>query len=100
MTQINTNTESNTKNARIPSVRIIKMVRNVIKESETSLTEKQLMKRLPQPISSIDLRRVLRILSRNDYIGYTNKGTIIWTAADTPMVKQLLKESILYPNPN
>jgi hypothetical protein len=76
--------------------RILNMITKVertIKESDSHLTKRQLLARLPN-MSSDKLNLVLGLFQQQNKIIY-DKDKIVWTAADNPTILRLLKKSQL-----
>lgn len=88
-----TNTASRSTKS-LPSPHDIKMVAKAIQQADTNLTERQLARLLPRPLTHIHLARIIRWLKSNEFITY-HEGTIFWSSAGNAKVMKLLKESVL-----
>ncbi|MGH9926499.1 MAG: hypothetical protein ACRD5B_14100 [Nitrososphaeraceae archaeon] len=75
-------------------VRMIAKVERTIKESDSHLTKRQLLNKLPN-VSSYQLGLVLELFEQQNKIIYDKDNKIVWTAADNPTILKLLKESEL-----
>jgi len=69
------------------------MVEKTIKEAENHPTRTQLWKSLPRQIQYQTFQRILEYLEASNKIIFDGK-TIVWTAADNPKLKRLLKTSV------
>ena len=84
------------KRGRSPSLHILKMVEDMIKNSATYPTQYQLWRNLPESISQREFRNALAHLLYDNKIMYDKDKTIVWTHIDDEKREMLKGFSVIH----
>lgn len=73
-----------------PNLKTMLMVEKALKEAETTLTRKELKKRLPAQVMHQTLNVILEYLEQRGLILDGHKG-ILWTRNDSPKLREAIR---------
>jgi mannose/fructose/N-acetylgalactosamine-specific phosphotransferase system component IIB len=82
-----------TKVIHEPQLDTILMVERAIREAESCLTKKALLKTLPKQVQYQTFNRILEYLESSNKIVYDDRK-IVWIFPDNPKLKKLLETSV------
>ncbi|MDE1763716.1 MAG: hypothetical protein KGH88_05680 [Thaumarchaeota archaeon] len=80
-------------NASNPTLDTIRMIEQVLSKSLQYTSKNKLWRALPRQVQYPTFKAVLDYLEESNKIMYDRDGSIIWTFADNPKLKKLLKSS-------